>query len=157
MKEIWAPWRVEYFKQPSDAGCFLCKAFREENDRENHVVKRGETGGIVLNRYPYTGGHLMICPYRHLDDLTALTVEESGEMWSLAVAAIEALKKTIQPHGFNVGLNIGEAAGAGLKDHIHLHVVPRWAGDTNFMTVMDDVRVVPQGLNEMWDVLRGVL
>ena len=155
MKELWAPWRVEYFKRPKDEGCFLCKSFAEKNDRENHVVKRGKTCAVVINRYPYTGGHLMICPFRHVDSLNDMTEEETLEMWNMANASINALKKTIKPDGFNIGINIGEAAGAGLKDHVHLHIVPRWTGDTNFITVFADVRVVPQGLNELWDILHG--
>lgn len=153
MKELWAPWRSEYFKIPKDRGCFLCKSFAARNDRANHVVKRGRTCAVVINRYPYTGGHLMVCPYRHVSSLEDLTADETAEMMSLTKEAIKVLQKTIKPHGFNIGINIGEAAGAGLKDHIHLHIVPRWTGDTNFITVMADVRVVPQSLLDLWDIL----
>lgn len=157
MKELWAPWRVEYFSIPKDKGCFLCKSFASEQDRINHVVKRGKTCAIVLNRYPYTGGHVMVCPYRHVSQLEDLTPQETSEMMALTREAMGALRNTIKPHGFNIGINIGEAAGAGLKDHIHLHIVPRWNGDTNFITVMADVRVVPQSLLELWDILHKAL
>ncbi len=157
MKELWAPWRVEYFKIPRDRGCFLCKSFADRQDRDNHIVKRGETCAIVMNRYPYTGGHLMVCPYRHVSQFEELTAEETAELMDLTKQAMLALRKTVRPHGFNIGINIGEAAGAGLKDHIHLHIVPRWTGDTNFITVMADVRVVPQSLHELWPVLRNAL
>lgn len=154
MKQVWAPWRVEYFKIPKDKGCFLCRSFASRQDRRNHVVQRGKTCAVVINRYPYTAGHLMVCPYRHVSQLEELTDEEILEMMHLAQESIRALRHTIKPHGFNIGINIGEAAGAGLKDHIHLHVVPRWQGDTNFITVMGDVRVVSQSLLELWDILR---
>lgn len=157
MKELWAPWRVEYFKKPKDRGCFLCRSFAAREDRKNHVVKRGKTAAIVINRYPYTGGHLMVCPYRHVSELDDLTAVEMAEIMKLTQEAIRALRRTIKPHGFNIGINIGEAAGAGLKDHIHLHIVPRWRGDTNFITVMADVRVVPQALLELWDILHNAL
>jgi ATP adenylyltransferase len=157
MKELWAPWRSEYFKIPKDKGCFLCKSFASRNDRANHVVKRGKTCAVVLNRYPYTGGHLMVCPYRHVSQFDDLSHEEMMEMMDLTRQAIKALRRTIKPSGFNIGINIGEAAGAGLKDHIHLHVVPRWAGDTNFITVMADVRVVPQSLLDLWDILHHAM
>lgn len=157
MKELWAPWRVEYFKIPKDKGCFLCKSFASRQDRNNHVVKRGKMCAIVLNRYPYTGGHVMVCPYRHVSQFEDLTPQETAEMMVLTREAIRALRDTIKPHGFNIGINIGEAAGAGLKDHIHLHIVPRWNGDTNFITVMADVRVVPQSLLELWDILHKAL
>lgn len=157
MKELWAPWRVEYFKKARDKGCFLCKSFAGRSDRKNHVAKRGRTCAIVINRYPYTGGHLMVCPYRHLANLEDMTAEEHTELMQLTIRAVDALKRTIKPQGFNIGINIGEAAGAGLKDHIHLHIVPRWTGDTNFITVMADVRVVPQSLLELWDILHKEL
>ena len=154
MKELWAPWRVEYFKKAKDKGCFLCRSFAGRKDRQNHILKRGRNCAVVMNRYPYTGGHLMVCPYRHISDLKEMTAAEHAELMELTVKAMDALKKTLKPDGFNIGINLGEAAGAGLKDHVHLHIVPRWKGDTNFITVMADVRVVPQSLLELWDILR---
>lgn len=157
MKELWAPWRIEYFKKPKEKGCFMCRSLRARKDRENLVLKRGRTCAIVINRYPYTGGHLMVAPYRHVASLEELRPAEQAELMKLTTAAMKALKKCARPHGFNIGINIGEAAGAGLKDHIHVHIVPRWSGDTNFITVMADVRVVPQGLLEVWQQLRKAM
>jgi ATP adenylyltransferase len=134
MKELWAPWRIEYFKKVKGKGCFLCKSFASSRDRDNLLLKRGKTCVVLMNRQ-----------------------EEMCEMMLLTQQAICALKKVARPHGFNIGVNIGEAAGAGLKDHIHLHIVPRWTGDTNFVTVMADIRIVPQALQELWKELRKVL
>lgn len=157
MKEVWAPWRIEYFRKPKEKGCFLCKGFAGRADHRNHILKRGRTCAVLMNRYPYTGGHLMVAPFRHVATIEGLSEAELAEMMKLATAAMKALRKTIKPHGFNVGINIGEAAGAGLKDHVHLHIVPRWRGDTNFITVMADVRVVPQAIDELWGKLREVM
>jgi ATP adenylyltransferase len=157
MKELWAPWRIEYFKKVKGKGCFLCKSFASSRDRDNLLLKRGETCVLLMNRYPYTGGHLMVAPIRHVATLEEMSQEEICEMMKLTQQAIRALKKVARPHGFNIGVNIGEAAGAGLKDHIHLHIVPRWTGDTNFVTVMADIRIVPQALQELWKELRKVL
>lgn len=157
MKEIWAPWRIEYFKKTRDKGCFLCKSFASRKDRQNLILHRGRTCAIVMNRYPYTGGHLMVAPYRHIASLEDMTAPETAELMKLTQLGMRALKKAAGPHGFNIGINIGEAAGAGLKDHVHLHIVPRWSGDTNFVTVMADIRVVPQALEELWEELRKVI
>lgn len=157
MKELWAPWRIEYFKKTKEKGCFLCKAFAGKKDRDNLVLKRGKTCAVVINRYPYTGGHLMVAPFRHVASLEALKPKELAELMKLTTKAMKALKTCARPHGFNIGINIGAAAGAGLKDHLHIHIVPRWSGDTNFITVMADVRVVPQGLLEVWQQLRKAM
>lgn len=155
MKELWAPWRIEYIKMARDGGCFLCKGFKSRQDRKNLIVRRGKLCAVVINRYPYNGGHLMVAPLRHVDTLDAMTPAETAEMMRLTTAAMKALKKISHPQGYNVGINIGEAAGAGLKDHIHLHIVPRWSGDTNFMPVLADTKVVPQALHELWALLRA--
>lgn len=152
-KTIWAPWRIEYILGEKEAGCFLCKMFAENNDRDNLLLKRGKTCAIVMNRYPYTSGHLMVTPYRHLDTLSDLNTGERLELMDLTIEATEILKAELKPHGLNLGFNLGEPAGAGLKDHIHQHIVPRWTGDTNFMPVLSDTRVMPQALLEQYDVL----
>lgn len=157
MKELWAPWRIEYFKKVKGKGCFLCKSFASVRDRDNLLLKRGKTCVVLMNRYPYTSGHLMVAPIRHVATLEDMNQRELAEMMQLTQQAIRALKKIARPHGFNIGVNIGKAAGAGLKDHIHLHIVPRWTGDTNFVTVMADIRIVPQALQELWKELRKVL
>jgi ATP adenylyltransferase len=152
-KTIWAPWRIEYILSDKEDECFLCKLFAEDNDRDNLLLKRGETCAVIMNRYPYTGGHLMVTPYRHLQNLKDLNAEERTELMELTIDAVEILKNELKPDGLNLGFNLGEAAGAGLKDHLHQHIVPRWTGDTNFMPVMSDTRVMPQALMEQYDVL----
>ncbi len=152
-KTIWAPWRIEYILAEKSGGCFLCRIFSEDRDRENLLLRRGKTCAVVMNRYPYTSGHLMVTPYRHLEHLKDLTAEERLEMADLSIAAVEILKAVLKPEGLNLGYNLGAAAGAGLKDHLHQHIVPRWIGDTNFMPVLADTRVMPQALLEQYDVL----
>ena len=154
MKQLWAPWRMEYIRNHTNEGCFICHAFSKTDDHENLVVKRGKTCAVMLNRYPYSNGHLMVAPYRHLADLEAMTAEEQAEMFQLTAWCTARLTEIMKPEGFNIGINLGKAAGAGLKDHIHLHVVPRWVGDTNFMPVFADTRVIPQSLGEVWSLLQ---
>ena len=152
-KTIWAPWRIEYILGNKEEGCFLCRMFAEESDRDNLLLRRGKTCAVVMNRYPYTSGHLMVTPYRHVENLKDLTAEERIEMMDLTIETVEILKAELKPDGLNLGYNLGGAAGAGLKDHIHQHIVPRWIGDTNFMPVLSDTRVMPQALMEQYDVL----
>ncbi len=152
-KPLWAPWRIEYILGEKSGECFLCRAFKEDQDRENLVLKRAKTCVVVMNRFPYNNGHLMIAPLRHIDAIERLTPEEQRELMALTARSVEILKQVMNPQGFNIGLNLGEAAGAGLKDHLHQHIVPRWAGDTNFMPVLGDVRVIPQALLELYDRL----
>jgi ATP adenylyltransferase len=153
MKTIWAPWRIEYIRGPKDEGCFLCDMFKLNDDRQRLLLKRGDLCAVVINRYPYTPGHLMVAPYRHVDTLSAMTDEERSEMMRLTCRAVEVLTARVHPHGFNIGMNLGEQAGAGLKDHVHMHIVPRWTGDTNFMPVLGHVKVLPQSLDDLWDML----
>lgn len=157
MKRLWAPWRMQYIRNAGQPGCFLCDIFRSDQDREHLVVQRGETGAVVMNRYPYNNGHLLVAPYRHVDSLETLSDKELLEMMRLTTLTCRHLKQVLHPDGFNLGLNLGTAAGAGLKDHLHLHIVPRWTGDTNFMPVLADVKVVPQPLDELWQQLRRAL
>lgn len=154
MKHIWAPWRIDYIKATKTDGCFLCRYFGEQNDQQNLVLARGPLCAVVINRYPYTGGHLMVCPYRHVSELTDLSGEESAEIMRWTTRSVEILKQHMKPDGFNIGINLGDAGGAGLKDHLHMHVVPRWIGDTNFSTVLGDVRIIPQALEALWIELR---
>jgi ATP adenylyltransferase len=153
MKVVWAPWRMEYIRGDKEDACFLCRAPAEDNDRENGLLARGERAGVILNRYPYNNGHLMVFPYRHLDDITRLDADEHAECMALVSRWIGILRAHMQPDGFNVGLNLGRVAGAGLESHVHWHVVPRWNGDTNFMPVLGNTRVVPQSLLALWDEL----
>ncbi len=150
MNALWAPWRMEYILGPKDGECFLCAAARASDDRAHHVVRRGATCFGILNRYPYNNGHLMVAPYRHVSGLDQLTEAERGELLTLADVLIRKLKQTIHPDGFNLGINLGKVAGAGLEAHLHLHIVPRWNGDTNFMPVLADTKVIPQALDDLW-------
>jgi ATP adenylyltransferase len=155
---IWAPWRLAYVKDASkdvEQGCIFCAKPAEEDDRENLIVHRGERCFVILNLYPYTNGHLMIAPFEHVAGLEDLPTETTAEMMALARRAIEVLKTSYEPHGFNVGFNQGRVAGAGVEHHIHMHVVPRWGGDTNFMPVLADTRVMPQTLEQSYQALKG--
>jgi ATP adenylyltransferase len=157
VKNIWAPWRMEYLKTLGERreGCFLCDSRDEpERDRENLVLWRGEHGFCILNRFPYTGGHLLIAPYAHVPDLDALSPAAMVELLELARDAQAALREAISPDGFNIGWNIGECAGAGLPGHLHLHVVPRWVGDTNVVPILGGVRVIPEFLDTTWEKFR---
>ena len=157
MKQLWAPWRLEYIQSADEeTGCIFCRAAEgDDDDDEGLVVKRGELAFVLLNRFPYASGHLMIAPYRHEGEFGELTSEESVEVHRLASAGLAALAETMRPQGFNLGWNLGRLAGAGVVDHVHLHVVPRWAGDTNFMPVLADVKVLPEHLDETREKLAG--
>jgi ATP adenylyltransferase len=149
MKELWAPWRLEYIQSvDEERGCFLCNAAQADDDEQHLVVHRGERAFVVLNKFPYSSGHLLVAPFAHglnfddLDDSTALEIHRLG------AAALRALRDVYAPDGFNLGWNIGRIAGAGVPEHGHLHVVPRWSGDTNFMPVLGDVKVMPEHLRQ---------
>lgn len=147
-RQLWAPWRLEYVANADEQdGCVFCRAATAPGE-DALVIHRGRLAFAVLNRYPYASGHLMIAPYRHVGDLLELTDDEALEMHRLAGQGVAALAEAFAPQGYNLGWNLGRIAGAGITDHIHLHVVPRWAGDTNFMPVLADVRVMPEHLEE---------
>ncbi|MCC6222041.1 MAG: HIT domain-containing protein [Thermoleophilia bacterium] len=147
-ERLWAPWRLEYVRSADEQpGCVFCRA-AEQPDEEGLVVHRGERCFVLLNRYPYASGHLLVSPYRHVADLGDLDDGEVLELHRLASGGLGALAATLQPQGYNLGWNLGRIAGAGVVDHVHLHVVPRWAGDTNFMPVLADVKVIPEHLAE---------
>jgi ATP adenylyltransferase len=146
MKQLWAPWRLEYIQQADDLpACVFCTAASPPDD-DGLVVHRGELAFVLLNRFPYASGHLMVAPFRHVGELAELTQDEVVEIHSLTTAGLGALAETMRPQGYNLGWNLGRIAGAGVVDHIHEHVVPRWAGDTNFMPVLADVKVMPEHL-----------
>jgi ATP adenylyltransferase len=147
-KQLWAPWRLEYIKQADEQlGCVFCEAAAGD-DEEKLVVHRGELAFVLLNRFPYASGHLMVAPYRHVGEFGELTDDEALEIHRLAKSGIGAFGQVYGPQGYNLGWNLGRIAGAGVVDHVHLHVVPRWAGDTNFMPVLADVKVLPEHLAE---------
>jgi ATP adenylyltransferase len=155
---IWAPWRLAYVKDASkdeDSGCIFCTKPAEEDDQANLIVHRGDRCFVILNKFPYTNGHLMVAPYEHLPTLPELDADTTADMMALAQRAMVVLDEAYGPQGYNAGLNQGRVAGAGFEGHIHLHVVPRWAGDTNYMPVLSDTRVMPQSLEESWDALKG--
>lgn len=154
-ENLWAPWRLSYVTTPKPDGCVFCAKPRETDDRESLIIARGEHGYVVLNLYPYNNGHMMAVPYRHVADLEDLTVSESAELQGLLRQAIGAARRALGPDGFNVGLNLGSAAGAGIAQHLHWHVVPRWTGDTNFMPVLADINVMPEHLEHARTKLAG--
>ena len=145
-ERLWAPWRLEYVESGGGDGCIFCDKPRQDDDAAL-IVRRGSVAYAVLNLYPYTNGHLMVAPYRHVAAPGELDAGERAELWQLMGEAIDALTAAMRPDGFNCGLNLGRAAGAGVEGHLHLHVVPRWNGDTNFMPVLADVRVIPEHLS----------
>lgn len=157
MQQMWTPWRMAYIRREKRPGCIFCEMLEAEDDRTQLILHRGEFSFLVLNKYPYNNGHLMSVPYRHVDTLEALGAAESAEVLALAALGVRALRRSANPHGFNLGINIGKVAGAGVLDHLHLHVVPRWEGDSNFMPVLADVRLIPQGLAETYDELKAAL
>lgn len=158
MERLWAPWRLQYVTDtaPKKEGCFLCNAWEEQNEDEAHLVLyRGKNAFIIMNRYPYNNGHIMIAPVRHFGDFTEPDESEILEMWQLTSFAKKVMCKTMSADGFNIGVNQGKCAGAGVLDHLHIHIVPRWNGDVNFMPVMADIKVMPQALNDCYKVLRA--
>ncbi len=155
---IWAPWRLAYVKDASkdiEEACIFCAKPAEDDDAANLIVHRGERCFVILNLFPYTNGHLMVAPYDHVGRIQELPAETLAEMMSLAQTAMSRLEDVYEPHGYNVGFNQGRVAGAGVEHHIHLHVVPRWGGDTNFMPVIADTKVMPQTLEQSYEALRG--
>ena len=148
MEQLWAPWRLEYIKSADELpGCVFCRALEGE-DEETLIVHRGERAFVLLNKFPYVSGHLMVAPLRHVGEYGELDDEEAVEIHRLVQAGIMALAEAYGPQGYNLGWNLGRVAGAGVLDHVHQHVVPRWAGDTNFMPVLADVKVLPEHLVE---------
>ncbi len=153
MPRLWAPWRIEYIRSDKKGRCFICEAAKG-GDEEHLVLARGERALVIMNRFPYNSGHVLVCPARHEADVCALGPEESEELWGLVQESVRALREKLAPDAFNIGLNLGKASGAGIEDHLHVHVVPRWEGDTNFMPVLDSTRVVPEALGETYALLR---
>jgi ATP adenylyltransferase len=158
MQHLFATWRINYILAPKHEGCIFCDFQGENRDDERYILFRGGTCFVMMNLYPYNPGHVMIVPYRHTADYTSLSIEELTEIEVLSVRSIKTLKKAFKPDGFNLGVNLGLVAGAGVADHLHRHIVPRWNGDTNFIAVVADMRVVPESheatfkkLKEAWN------
>ena len=154
MKRMWSPWRIEYIRGEHPKGCVFCDKPQETEDPDNLILFRGEHCFVMMNRYPYTNGHLLVVPYQHVSMPYELSQDATLEMNIEINMCLEVLGEAMHPDGFNVGMNLGAAAGAGIKDHLHAHVVPRWVGDTNFMPVLNETRVIVEGLKESYATLR---
>ncbi|PYI79242.1 MAG: HIT family hydrolase [Verrucomicrobia bacterium] len=154
LETLWAPWRFEYFEK-SGTPDFLAEAARASDDAAHLVLLRRKNSFLIMNRYPYTVGHLMAVPYRKVHELRDLGENEIAELFSLVVCGQELLRQVMKAQGFNIGINVGECAGAGVPDHLHVHIVPRWSGDTNFMPMLAGTRVLSQGLHDLYQKLKA--
>lgn len=157
---MYSPWRSKYINSFSDSvsqGCILCKAASENDDNKNLILRRGKYSYLIMNLYPYNSGHLMVVPYRHIANLTDLSNDECMEIFDLLKVSTDALVKIMKPDGFNIGSNIGRSAGAGIDEHIHFHLVPRWNGDTNFMPVLSDTKLISEDIVDTYKKLCNVL
>jgi ATP adenylyltransferase len=152
-QRLWAPWRLEYIKGPKPDECIFCSKPAEGDDEAAYIVHRGQRCFVILNAFPYNSGHLMVAPYEHVPSLEQLGDDTLLDLSRLTNRSLEALREVYGPDGFNIGINLGDVAGAGIADHVHQHVVPRWAADTNFMPVIADTRVLPQSLDDSWRAL----
>lgn len=155
MEKIWAPWRMAYIEVEKPADCIFCSKPRARDDRRELVLFRGELAFVVLNKFPYNNGHLMVAPYRHTADLPGLSSAEQAELMALTCFCSRLLAEAFGPDGYNLGMNLGKTAGAGVAEHLHLHVVPRWDGDTNFMPVLAETKVLPDALFSTYDKLKA--
>ena len=158
METMWAPWRSEYIsgttEKPKNEGCVFCEALLTTDDHERHIIYRGNAAFVILNKYPYNNGHMLVLPKRHISRPDMMTAEERGEIMDLIVKAQTVLYQVYNPGGVNIGANIGAAAGAGIAAHMHFHVLPRWNADVNFMTAVANTRVIPESLDETWEKIR---
>lgn len=158
MERLWAPWRMPYITgEHKVEGCVFCRILSERKDEEHRILLRGQTCFVIMNLFPYTGGHLMVVPMRHVAEVSDLGPAEQTELLELAGRCTTAIRQRMRAQGFNLGMNIGKTAGAGVLDHIHLHIVPRWNGDTNFMPVLGDTRVISEALDDTYNKLKGVI
>lgn len=159
VKKIYAPWRSPYIKKDhdqtlSDSGCVFCDAAKSNTDEKHHILLRGKDSFVITNKYPYSAGHVLVVPYEHHADLSDLTSEQRGEMMELANLSAEVLKKELNAQGINMGLNLGEVAGAGIPGHVHMHVLPRWKHDSNFMPLIAETKVISTDLDEIYKILK---
>lgn len=154
MNKLWAPWRMDYIRTPKEDGCVFCKKHQSTKDRENLLLFRGEESFVLMNLYPYSNGHLMISPYKHTSNTNDISEIGNQEIMSLTNKSMEIIKNIMGADGFNIGANLGKAAGAGIEEHLHFHIVPRWIGDTNFMPVLGNTKVMVEGLQETWDSMK---
>jgi ATP adenylyltransferase len=157
MEKLWAPWRMAYIEVPATTGCIFCEKPALDQDEAQWILHRGERAFVILNAFPYNNGHLMVAPFRHTADLETLSLEEQSDMFELTRLCVSVLRTAYRPDGYNIGMNLGKVAGAGIADHLHMHIVPRWSGDTNFMPVVADTKVLPDSLNNTYVKLREAL
>jgi len=153
MDKIWAPWRIGYIAKKKERGCIFCNAAKSKSKRDFVIIKTALSIAI-LNKFPYNNGHLMVCPLRHTSDIEALTNAEIVDLFGVIKKCKKKLGKMLHPHGYNIGINLGKDAGAGITNHLHIHIVPRYCGDMNFMPVISDVKVIPQSLEELAEILK---
>jgi len=156
MKILWAPWRIKYILGKKE-GCIFCDKMKKNRDRENYILLRGKTGFVMLNTFPYNNGHLMVAPYKHVPDFDGLEESELGELIGLVKKCTQILKRTLKPEGFNIGVNVGKVAGAGVEGHIHIHIVPRWEGDTSFISTVGNTKIIPESLDDTFGKLLSAL
>jgi ATP adenylyltransferase len=155
MENLWAAWRRDFILGPKESGCVFCKRIKMRSDRENLILYRGKKNFVIMNRYPYNGGHLLIVPYAHKSDLEKLTTFEANEMFDLTRKSVAIIKKIMPADGFNIGMNLGAIAGAGIEGHLHIHVVPRFKGDTSYTAVVGNIKVQSISLLEIYDMLKA--
>jgi len=158
MDRLWAPWRMEYIlsTQEEEQECIFCEKPKEKDDKANLIVHRSQLSFVIMNKYPYNNGHVMVVPYVHESDYLNLSDDILIDMQRLIQLSIRALNKTMHPHGLNIGINLGRTAGAGIDEHLHYHLVPRWNGDTNFMPILNDTKVVSESLADSWEKLHSI-
>lgn len=156
MRVIWAPWRIEYILSKKPEECIFCEYPKLKDDRKHLILYRGTHAYVIMNKYPYNNGHLMAVPYFHSSSFEGLAPDVLGELMELTRLSVHCLEKTMRPEGFNMGINFGKVAGAGIEEHMHIHIVPRWAGDASFMTVLGEVRVIPEHMLATYDKLYPV-
>lgn len=156
MEKLWAPWRMAYIEVKKPTGCIFCDKPQTGNDRDELILYHGQRCFVIMNLFPYNNGHLMVAPFRHTADIVGLTPEEQEEMMRLTRHCVRVLAEAFQPDGFNIGMNLGRVAGAGIADHLHMHIVPRWNGDSNFMPVIGETKVLPEMLGTTWEKLSEV-
>ena len=154
MDKLWAPWRIKYIQAKKSKGCIFCRKPRQKKDALNYIITRKRYCFSLLNIFPYNNGHMMVAPYRHVADFEKLRPEEKMDILELISESIAKLKKVLKPQGINVGINLGKAAGAGIAKHLHVHIVPRWDADTNFMPVISQTKVISQSLDDLYSILR---
>ncbi|SPF31424.1 Histidine triad (HIT) protein [Syntrophobacter sp. SbD1] len=153
MRNLWAPWRVEYILGKKPHGCIFCREYHGQSDEQRLILYRDDLVMVMMNRFPYNNGHLLVCPWRHVSSLDELTADDEKGLMALVKRSTRILKKVMHPDGFNIGLNLGREAGAGYEEHLHFHIVPRWRGDTNFMIALADVRSIPEHIKQSYSKL----